>query len=204
MTTTPRADGDRIQPWKIVLPIIILLLVVAGVLSVIQRRLSSTTDGATGGAKAADGGAQLEEIRLGGILPDHVLTRLAGGTTPLSGLGAKVTLINFWASWCEACMVEMPSILKLREAYKAKGFEVAAINSDENPRAVVPPLVKKLGLTFPIFTDADGALAEKFDVHAIPFSVLIDRDRKVLMIETGERDWNATDVRAVVEKWTSG
>ena len=98
-------------------------------------------------------------------------------------------------------MEEMPSIVALREKYSAKGFEVVGVNVDENPDQVVPPTIKKLGMKFPIFTDKSNALAELFDVHAIPLSVIMDKDRKILLIESGGRDWMSTDIQQMMDKW---
>ncbi|MEW6056436.1 MAG: TlpA disulfide reductase family protein [Bdellovibrionota bacterium] len=112
----------------------------------------------------------------------------------------KVLVINFWASWCEACMAEMPSIQKLYDTLKSEGLEVLAINVDENPDKVVPHIVSKLGLSFPVFTDAGGELASAFEVVAIPFSVVTDREHKIVWSESGERDWASEGVMAEIRK----
>jgi thiol-disulfide isomerase/thioredoxin len=146
------------------------------------------------------------EIAVGATLPDFELVPLGGGQPVASSrLGARVILVNFWATWCEACMIEMPSIEKLRAAYRSRGFEVVAVNVDENPDAVVPRVIKQLGLSFPIYVDKDARLAELFDVHAIPLTVILDnRTRKILFIESGERDWNGADIRSRLDSWLSG
>ena len=110
-------------------------------------------------------------------------------------------VVDFWATWCEACMEEMPSMVALREKYAAQGFEILAINVDENPSQSVPPIVNSLKIKFPIFTDKTNALSEMFDVHAIPLSVMINKDRKILMIESGGREWNDDEVHQMLEKW---
>lgn len=112
----------------------------------------------------------------------------------------KVLLINFWATWCQACMDEMPSIQKLYEQFKDQGLEVLAINVDESPEKVVPQVVSKLKLTFPIFTDPDGELSRAFDVVAIPFSVVADRKQNIVWAESGERDWASEGVVGEVRK----
>lgn len=109
----------------------------------------------------------------------------------LSSFNGKVVLINFWASWCEACMAEMPSIQKLYEKLHGEGLEVVAISVDENADKVVPQIVKALRLTFPVYLDKDNELARAFDVVAIPFSVVADRKGKIVDAEAGERDWSS-------------
>ena len=116
----------------------------------------------------------------------------------------KALLINFWASWCEACMAEMPSIQRLYDTLKGEGLEVLAINVDDNPEKVVPGIVQKLGLKFPIFTDTDGELSRTFEVVAIPFSVVTDRQHKIVWSESGERDWASEKVMTEVRKVLKG
>lgn len=112
----------------------------------------------------------------------------------------KVVMVNFWASWCEACMSEMPSIQKLYDTLKGEGLEVIAVNVDENPDRVVPQIVKKLNLSFPIFTDADGGLSQAFEVSAIPLTIVADRDQNIIWTESGERDWASEEVIGEVRK----
>ena len=98
-------------------------------------------------------------------------------------------------------MEEMPSMVSLRNKYADKGFEILAVNVDENPVQVVPPIVTKMGIKFPIFADSGNALSEMFDVHAIPLSVMINKDHKILMIESGGREWDDEETHQLLEKW---
>jgi thiol-disulfide isomerase/thioredoxin len=137
----------------------------------------------------------------GAILPDFSLTRLEGGTVPVSQLNYKVLLINFWATWCAPCIVEIPSIVKLKEKFGPKGLEIAAISVDENPQELVPKAAKRLRMNFPIFLDPDSDLADLFEVHAIPLTAIIDKNRKILLLEPGERDWMHESIQQKVENW---
>lgn len=120
----------------------------------------------------------------------------------LDEFSGKVVLINFWASWCAACMAEMPSIQKLYEIYKDSGFIVIGVNVDENPEKVVPGIVSKLGLTFQNYTDIDGKLSEAFGVVAIPYSIVANRKLDVVWAESGERDWSSPKVVEEIKKLT--
>jgi thiol-disulfide isomerase/thioredoxin len=139
--------------------------------------------------------------KVGATLPDFSLQTLEGKKLKFSELGAKVVLLNFWATWCEACVVEMPSIVKLNQMYKDKGLKVVAVNLDDKPAAVVPKAVRQLKIDFPIYIDADGSLANLFDVHAIPLTIIMDKDRKVLHVEGGERDWTDDDIKTKMDQW---
>lgn len=126
----------------------------------------------------------------GQVLPAGIKVRsLANQEVPLSNFSGKVVLINFWASWCEACMSEMPSLERLYRMLGPEGLIVLGINVDEKPQGIVPPLLSRLGITFPIFMDSDEELSKAFEVAAIPFSAILDRDGRVAVSETGERDW---------------
>lgn len=126
-----------------------------------------------------------------------------GSSRKLSSFHDKILMVNFWATWCEACMIEMPSIVALREQYKERGFEVISINVDENPTAVLSKTISKYGMKFPIFIDPQGTLANLFNLQAIPLTLLLDANRKVLLSIDGEYDWNHEDFRARLERWLS-
>jgi thiol-disulfide isomerase/thioredoxin len=134
-------------------------------------------------------------------LPPVKFQRFPGNeTVTFDAFKGKVVLINFWASWCEACMAEMPSIEKLYETLKSEGLEVIAVNVDDRPERVIPAVVSRLKLTFPIFTDKGGGLASAFGVAAIPFSVIADRKSRVVWAESGERDWSSEEVKSEIRK----
>lgn len=120
--------------------------------------------------------------------------------TNFSKYKGKVVLINFWASWCEACMAEMPSIQKLYSSLQSEGLEVLAINVDENPENVIPKIVDDLELNFPIFMDTSGELSKFFDVVAIPFTIVAGRDQKIIWAESGERDWSTDQMLAKMKE----
>lgn len=176
---------------KILIPIATLLVIIVGALMAIKASVQKETR------------LNLQPIELseGAELPDFTLTRLDGNKVQVSELKHKVMMLNFWATWCEACMEEMPSIVKLRETYASKGFEVLGLNVDETPAKAVPPTEQKFGMKFPTFMDPTNMLSELFDVHAIPLTVIFDQNRKILMIESGSREWDDDEMHQLVEKW---
>jgi len=143
-------------------------------------------------------------IEVGSVLPDFHLHAQGSSPIRVSSLKKKVLVINFWASWCDSCLVEMPSLVRLREGIKDTSFEVIGVNVDENPETVIPRLKEKLKISFPLYGDTDQKLSALFDVHAIPLTVIVDRDRKILHVEAGERDWNSQDIREKIVQWLSG
>jgi thiol-disulfide isomerase/thioredoxin len=149
------------------------------------------------------------EITVGSVIPDFSLKRFSPQASEMKEVGfkdikGKVFLINFWATWCEACVVEMPSIVKLRKEYASKGLEVVAVSLDEDPGAALPQAMKELGMDFDVYTDQDSKFAEAFNVRAIPLTIIVDRKGKVLFIENGERDWAGDDIKAKIDGWLAG
>lgn len=177
------------------IPILIIIGLAAGGLFIFKSSL--------GPAPAIDSAQRREAVQLGAKVPDFNFKSIQGKATRLSDIHSKVILINFWATWCEACMVEMPSLVKLRQSLHDKGFEVIGVNLDENPESILPKVERESGIKFPIFSDTDGKVAEYFDVHAIPLSVLLGENHQILAIENGERDWNSPEFRKRIEKLLS-
>lgn len=147
-------------------------------------------------------GSQRSATATGSILTeDFLLHPMGSKPIPFSALGKRVTLINFWATWCDACIEEMPSIQKLKSEFSDQGFDVVAISVDENPEAVVPKFLSKMNLNFGIYTDPEHKLADLFDVSAIPLTVILDRSRKILLAHAGERNWASNDIREKMKNW---
>jgi thiol-disulfide isomerase/thioredoxin len=113
----------------------------------------------------------------------------------------KVVLVNFWATWCDPCRVEIPWLIEMQNKYGAKGFTVLGIAMDEEGKSVVAPFVakerylvngQKLPMNYPIVV-GNEKVAEKFGgMLGYPTSILISRDGKVLKRTTGLIDYDAT------------
>ncbi len=178
---------------SVLTPVAIILAIVLVGLSALKRFEKS------GAAVEAEQGHL--DLTVGQILPDLEFEALDQSKVLLSSIKSEIVLINFWASWCTPCLAEIPSINALRKKYHAQGFEVIGINVDENPAEVLPKFQKKLGMEFTSYLDSDGKLADQFGVHGIPFTVILDKNRKVLQVETGDRDWFDPEIRKQVESW---
>ncbi len=185
-----RSVIQKLAPaFKILLPIVIMILIIVAGLTLLKNQQTNHNQGH-------------QPVEVGSVMPDLVLKKFPdSGSVKLSSLGHKITLLNFWATWCEACMVEIPSILKLRESYKDQGFDVVFMNVDQNPAAVLPKTLKTLGIDFPVYVDNEGETSDIFDVHAIPLTAVMDKNRKILMLESGELDWNGPEVRQKTAGW---
>jgi peroxiredoxin len=106
-------------------------------------------------------------------MPDFLLPDLSGKTVKLSEVTGdnKIVMVNFWASWCGPCRVEMPTFEKLYNAQKSKGFTILAIAEDKE-RPKLDAYLKQKPVSFPVLIDQDGALAKQFENCEPSYNVL--------------------------------
>jgi thiol-disulfide isomerase/thioredoxin len=126
--------------------------------------------------------------------PELTLKDLDGKDVSLSEYKGKVVLVNFWATWCEPCRIEIPWLIEMQQKYGAKGFVILGIALDEEGKSVVAPFVgkerfdvngQKLPMSYPILIGNDDA-ADKFGgLFGYPTSILISRDGKQIKRVTG-------------------
>ncbi len=128
-----------------------------------------------------------EELSQGKAAPNFKLESLDGGYVELSQVTGKgPVLLSFWATWCKPCMEEMSELNKIYEELKDKGFTLLAISTDnEKTIAKVKPLVKSKGFNFTVLLDKNSDVARKYYAQQIPFSVLIDKDGKIISSHMG-------------------
>ena len=104
--------------------------------------------------------------------PDFELENLAGERVRLSGRRGKPVILNFWATWCAPCALEMPNIRKFYEKYPGQ-FDVLAVNADE-PRLDVERFVDDMSLTFDVLLDPSGKTQQLYQIRGYPTSFIID------------------------------
>jgi len=112
----------------------------------------------------------------GHLAPDFALKTLDGKTVRLSELrGKKVVLINFWATWCGPCRLEMPAIEMRYVAHRHHGFAVLAINDNE-PLGNVLAFQSEMGLTFPLLLDPGEQVHALYAIRGWPTSFFVNRE----------------------------
>jgi peroxiredoxin len=136
----------------------------------------------------------------GHLAPDFALKTLDGKTMRLSELRSKkVVLINFWATWCPPCRLEMPTMQKIYSEYKGRGFEIFAINIEPDAKEEIREFMKELRLTFPVLLDHDMKVTRKYRLIGLPVSFLIDRQGIIRTKDVGYHDWTDKESRRQVE-----
>jgi peroxiredoxin len=129
--------------------------------------------------------------------PPLTLKDLGGRERSLADYRGKAVLLNFWATWCEPCRDEMPSMRRLRDQLAGQGFDVVAINYGESASRVREFLAKEqLDLT--VLLDPDQAAARAWRVRILPSSFLIGADGRVRFSVPGELEWSSSDATSVV------
>lgn len=130
--------------------------------------------------------------------PAFALSDTEGKAWSLEALQGKPLLLNFWASWCEPCRTEMPSLELLATRHERAGLVVLAINYQE----ALPAIRRFLELqpvSLPILLDPDGATAAAWTPRVFPATVLVDRSGVPRAQVLGGLDWLGADARALVE-----
>ena len=144
--------------------------------------------------------AGVTELREGHATPPLRLPRLNGGVTSLADHGDKLVVVNFWATWCQPCTVEMPTLEALWREYRDRGLVVLAVSVDRDaPRPVLDPYVERLGLTFPILLDADLAASRAWRVTGLPATFLVRPGGAAAGMAFGAREWNSAEMRVLLE-----
>jgi len=147
----------------------------------------------TGPASGADDPSEtLRLTRLSGSEPgaEFSVATPDGGPVGLSGLRGKVVLLNFWATWCEPCLEEMPAMERLARTYRERGLVVLALSVDREGASVVRPFLKRHGLTFLVGLDPQQTVARLYRIWALPSTVILSRKGVPLFAVQGAREWD--------------
>ncbi|MCB9737756.1 MAG: thioredoxin domain-containing protein [Deltaproteobacteria bacterium] len=140
------------------------------------------------------------ETMKGQQVPDFEAKDSEGNTIRSRDFKGKVTLLNFFASWCGPCKKEFPFLVQYAKTYKAKGFQIVGVGVDNESTASYD-FAKEFGANFPIIGDPDSILMGKLMVYSMPATFLIDKTGKILYTHTGfkpEEDEGA--LRAQIER----
>jgi thiol-disulfide isomerase/thioredoxin len=121
-----------------------------------------------------------------------------GKTWRLDELKGRAVLINFWASWCEPCRAEMPTLQQIADLYGPDKLVVLALNFKEHPNRAIQ-FAAMTGLSLPVLLDPQGQNAEAWGVKVFPTTVLIDRQGRARQRVQGEVDWTGAAAAQLVD-----
>ncbi len=121
---------------------------------------------------------------------DFTLPGPDGKTVALKDFRGRVVLLNFWATWCQPCKIEMPSMQRVYDKYRAQGLVILALSVDAKGERVVKPFLDKYKFSFPVALDADMKIMGKFKVRGLPTTLVLDAQGKELGRIIGGREWD--------------
>lgn len=128
--------------------------------------------------------AQSSEVKA----PSWSLPDLDGKTVKFSDFEGKVVLVDFWATWCGPCKLEVPHLVDLYEVYNEQGFEIVGIALDRTGADVVAPFVRDYNVTYPIVIGNTEVAMAFGGLTAIPTAFLIDRSGHIVKRYVGYQD----------------
>ena len=132
--------------------------------------------------------------------PAFRLMDLDGTTHSLSQYQGKVVFLNFWATWCGPCKVEMPAMEALYQDFQSQGMEILAVSVDQQGAVVTRPFKEAMGLSFPILHDSDYQVGLTYGARTLPMTYVIDRRGVIRQRVFGARDWNGPDARKLMSE----
>ncbi len=115
--------------------------------------------------------------------PGLVIHELSGKITTMDDLKGKVVLVNFWATWCPPCRIEIPELIKLQELHKDR-LQVIGISEDDDPQ-LVQEFVKKTGINYPVVMATPELIAAYGGVPALPTTFVVDTEGRVVQRHLG-------------------
>jgi peroxiredoxin len=126
-------------------------------------------------------------VSLGQAAPDFTLPTLDGAVLTLSDLRGRPVVLNFWASWCVPCRVEMPALAAAYEQYRSEGLVIIAFNvTYQDSLPAVEAFVEEFKLPFPVVLDKEGHVtADDYQLRGLPMSIFIDRDGIITQVQLG-------------------
>ncbi len=123
---------------------------------------------------------------------------LQGQRWSFDKVSGRAVVLNFWASWCEPCRAEMPTLQQLVDVYGDDKLAVLALNFKESP-ATATRFAKNAAMTVPVLLDPAGDIAKRFAVKIFPTTVGIGRDGKPRWRVRGEMDWSAPESLRLID-----
>ena len=148
---------------------------------------------------AVDRAPQVEEEA-----PNFLLKDSQGFNVTLDQFRGKVVLLNFWATWCGPCKIEMPAMERLYRSFSRTEFEILAVSTDAQGAAVTRPFQEEAGFTFPVLHDADFRIGLRYGARQLPMTFLIDRKGIIRNRIPGARDWNTPSGKRLNESLLQG
>ena len=143
-------------------------------------------------------GVAYEVSKWSGPVAGLGLLDTTGKTWQLADLRGRAVLLNFWASWCEPCRAEMPTLQQVADLYGPEKLLVLAINFKESAARALQ-FAKVTGVTLPVLLDSGGKLAGQWGVKVFPTTLMLDHRGQPQHRVKGEVDWTSSAAGKLIE-----
>jgi thiol-disulfide isomerase/thioredoxin len=116
---------------------------------------------------------------ISGQIPTIAFKTYAGDSFTLSAEDKTVTLLVFWATWCQPCLMEIPSLVRLHDQFKGRNFRVLAVNVDDPEGQKVRAISREYGITYPVLVGNDEIMKQFGGITGLPTSFIIGKDGRI-------------------------
>jgi cytochrome c biogenesis protein CcmG/thiol:disulfide interchange protein DsbE len=140
--------------------------------------------------------ADLKTLKYGQPPPEFDLKDASGVLVRLSDYKGSVVLINFWATWCGGCKIEIPWLMEFENKYRGKGLTVIGVSMDEQGWQMIEPFVKEKQLNYTMVLGT-GEMAKRYGLGPMPMTILIDREGNVSAASVGIVNKNECETEIV-------
>jgi peroxiredoxin len=130
---------------------------------------------------------------------DVRLQDVNGADVGLSDFRGKIVFLNFWATWCPTCVMEMPAMEKLHQKLRKKDFAVVTVSLQDSAERI-KAFFDKNKLTFTALMDPTGEIGARFGLRVIPTTIIIDKTGRALGIVLGPREWDSRESVSLFEQ----
>ena len=145
---------------------------------------------------------EVNQVTVGSSAPGFRVTALANQDTvaPLEKYKGQIMLVNIWATWCQPCEAEMPSMQKLYEAMGPKGLKIVSVSIDKDPPDEVQAWLTKRHLTFEVWQDQSGNIQQTYQTTGVPESFILDRNGVIVKKVIGAIEWTEPGTEALLTR----
>lgn len=140
-----------------------------------------------------------EKSATGYLAPQFTLRNLKGNLVSLDSFKGQVVVLNFWATWCVPCRIEMPAFENLYRRYRSQGVTVLGVSLDKGADEKVKKFVEEYQLSFPVLMDSDGKAEKLYPSVSIPFTFVIDKTGRIVARVDGAKNWESKETFSAIE-----
>lgn len=141
-----------------------------------------------------------------GRIYDFSLKNVDQETVSISDIrGENLTVIDFWATWCQPCVRSLPKLVELSREFEGDGVQFVGISID-SPRNIskIKPFASSMGITYPVLMDPSGELMGELNVTAVPTLLIVDKDLNIVYTHEGFSAGDELEIREIIEKYLAG